>query len=244
MNYMHVVWLGSTNIPKTIQAISKTKVLDEWHKWSSPKIWALSGCCSTQNLKIPWVCHFTHSCKWLSSMGIPGIQSSHVYWRMYTLKCKTVIMETIKHDILIVSKSVAYENFVHIKGCLATGYIQTVWRQVKVTFIPVPGKVNYTQGKAYCAISLSFIQKTTQKLVTRNINDRTLWHVPYIYNNLPTKQGSPQKSQSIMWLHTYREQQKTWSYTPALLDIEEASDITPCDITKAACPWHGFGDTF
>ena len=66
----------------------------------------------------------------------------------------------------------------------------------------------------------------------------TLGHVPYIYNNLPTKQGSPQKSQCIMWIHTYREQQKTGSHTWAYLDIEAASNSTTCDTTKAA---HGMG---
>ena len=83
-----------------------------------------------------------------------------------------------------------------------------------MTIIPVPGKVNYIQAKAYCAISLlSFMQKTIEKLVTKNINNKTLGHVPYMYNNLPTKQGSLQKLQRIMWIHTYREQQKTGSYT-------------------------------
>ena len=106
-------------------------------------------------------------------------------------------------------------------------------------FIPVPGNVNYTQSKAYCAISLlSFMQKTMEKLVTKNINNKTLGHVPYIYNNLPTKQGSPQKSQCIMWIHTYREQQKTGSHTWAYLDIEAASNSITCDTTKAA---HGMG---
>ena len=82
------------------------------------------------------------------------------------------------------------------------------------------------------------MQKTMEKLVTENINNKTLGHVPYIYNNLPTKQGSPQKSQCIMWLHTYREQWKTGSYTWAFLDIEAASNSTTCDITKAV---HGMG---
>ena len=68
-----------------------------------------------------------------------------------------------------------------------------------MTFVRVPGMVNYTQDKAYCAISLlSFVQKTMEKLVTKNINNKTLGHVPYIYKNVPTKQESPQKSQCIM----------------------------------------------
>jgi len=58
-----------------------------------------------------------------------------------------------------------------------------------MTFIPAPGKVNYTQAKVYCPVSLlAFTQKIMQKLVTRNIKDETLGHDTYIYNNLPTHQ--------------------------------------------------------
>ena len=52
------------------------------------------------------------------------------------------------------------------------------------------------------------------------------------------KLGKSKKLQCIIWLHTNREQRKTGSYTRVLLDIETASDSTPCDITKAA---HGMG---
>jgi len=86
------------------------------------------------------------------------------------------------------------------------------------------------------------MQKIIQQLVTRNIRDETFGHVCYIYNNLPTNQGSTQKPQCIMWLQIYREQWKTGSYTSAFLDTEEATDSTSCDITKVA-KWHGIGDT-
>ena len=59
-------------------------------------------------------------------------------------------------------------------------------------------------------------------------------HFPYIYNNPPTNQGSPKKPQCTTWLHIHRKQWKTGSYTWDFLDIEEASDSTSCDITKAA----------
>ena len=72
------------------------------------------------------------------------------------------------------------------------GDIYRVWGQVKMMFIPVPGKVNYTQAKAHCPINLvSFMQKTMQKLVTRNIKEETLGHDTYIYKNLPKNQVSP-----------------------------------------------------
>jgi hypothetical protein len=79
------------------------------------------------------------------------------------------------------------------------GSTPTAWRQVKLMFIPVPRKANYTQAKGYYPTSLlSFMQKMMQNLATRNIKDETMRHVPYIYNNLPTNQLSPQKLQCIM----------------------------------------------
>jgi hypothetical protein len=51
-------------------------------------------------------------------------------------------------------------------------------------FIPATGKVNYTQAKAYCPISLlSFTQKMMQKFKTVNVRDETLGNVPIIYKN-------------------------------------------------------------
>ena len=81
-------------------------------------------------------------------------------------------------------------------------------------FIRANGKVNYTQAKANCPnILLSIMHTTVQKIVTRKVNDQTLGHVPCIYNNLPTNQGSPWKLKCTMSLHVYRKQWKTGSYT-------------------------------
>jgi len=53
-------------------------------------------------------------------------------------------------------------------------------------FISATGKVNYTQTKVYCPISLlSIMQKMMQKFETRNVRDETLGYVRYIYKNLP-----------------------------------------------------------
>jgi hypothetical protein len=41
------------------------------------------------------------------------------------------------------------------RACLAYGFIPTAWRQVKVTFIPKPRTIDYTEAKAYRPISLS-----------------------------------------------------------------------------------------
>jgi hypothetical protein len=55
------------------------------------------------------------------------------------------------------------------------GFIPMVWRQVTVTFIPEPGKLDYTEAKAYHLISLSYLlQRTIEKLVDRHIRDDVL----------------------------------------------------------------------
>ena len=61
--------------------------------------------------------------------------------------------------------------------------------KVKMMFIPAPGKVNYTQAKAYCHVSLlSFMQNTLQKLVTKKTRYEREGPVPFIYNNRPMNQ--------------------------------------------------------
>jgi len=79
-----------------------------------------------------------------------------------------------------VSKSGAYQNYVHIAVCLARRYIPRDWTKIKMMFLPVPT----LKGKAYCLTSL--LQKMMQKLVIRNIKGETLQYVPYVYNKLPT----------------------------------------------------------
>jgi hypothetical protein len=62
---------------------------------------------------------------------------------------------------------------------MAYGFIPMAWRQVKVTFIPKPGKLDYTEAKAYRPISLSsFLLKTMEKLVDRHIMDGALKKYP------------------------------------------------------------------
>jgi hypothetical protein len=61
------------------------------------------------------------------------------------------------------------------RAYMAYGFIPMVWRLVKVTFIPKPGKLDYTKANTYCPISLlSFLLKTMEKLVDRHIRGSVL----------------------------------------------------------------------
>jgi hypothetical protein len=58
---------------------------------------------------------------------------------------------------------------------MAYGFIPTAWRQVKMTFIPKPWKLDYIETKAHCPFSLSsFLFKTMEKLVDWHIRDSAL----------------------------------------------------------------------
>jgi hypothetical protein len=66
---------------------------------------------------------------------------------------------------------------------MANGLITMAWRQVNVTFIPNPGKSDYTEAKAYRPISLSaFLLKTMEKIVDRHIRDGALRFEPLHWN--------------------------------------------------------------
>jgi hypothetical protein len=86
------------------------------------------------------------------------------------------------------------------RACMAYRLIPTAWQQVKVTFIPKPEKLDYTEAKAYCPTSLSsFLLKTMEKLVDRHIMGSALREYPLHRNQLLTKQVYLLQPHCIMW---------------------------------------------
>jgi hypothetical protein len=60
-------------------------------------------------------------------------------------------------------------------ACLATRYIPAMWCQVKVVFIPKPGRNSYCGPRDFRPISLtSFLLKTMERLVDRFLRDEIL----------------------------------------------------------------------
>ena len=135
MNYMYTLWLRSTNFPKSFRPFQKPRCqksdIKEVHNLKFRHCLGVEAHMTWKYLQ--YVCHLTQSCKWLSSLGTLEIQSPHAFWRLYTLKPKTVIMEKkIERNILSVSKSVAWhQKYVHNKACLEMGYTPRAWRQVR-----------------------------------------------------------------------------------------------------------------
>ena len=61
------------------------------------------------------------------------------------------------------------------QGCLCTGYVPELWRQVRVVFLPKPGKEDYRVPKSFRPVSLmSFLLKTLERLVLWRIQSVTL----------------------------------------------------------------------
>ena len=142
---------------------------------------------------------------------------------------RQLLWKKIKHDILSVSKSVAwYQIYMHIKACLVTGYSPKVSRQVTMMFIPLvycpscgkwcknsrPGTTQLKQWGMF-PTSVTICLQTREVLINHN--------APGVY----TYTGGSGNQE--VTLELFR-------------DIKKASDSTSHDITHVA-KWHGLGNT-
>ena len=109
------------------------------------------------------------------------------------------------------------------RACLATGYVPAIWRQVKVVFIPKPGRNSYSGPRDYRPISLtSFLLKTLERLVVRYLRDETLALVPLHSNQHAYQAGKSVETahQLFAWVEKAPDQQET--ALGVFLDIEGA----------------------
>ncbi|CAK1584894.1 unnamed protein product [Parnassius mnemosyne] len=66
-----------------------------------------------------------------------------------------------------------------MRAGLALKYVPRGWREVKVIFIPKPGKSDYTDPKSYRPISLtSFLLKTMERMCERELRGSALMNLP------------------------------------------------------------------
>jgi hypothetical protein len=115
-----------------------------------------------------------------------------------------------------------------------------------VTFIPKPGKLDYTEAKAYLPIGLSsFLLKTMEKLVDRHIRDDALKECP-LYRNQHAHQIGKSTETTLHNVVTHIENAIQYMDVAlaAFLDIEGAFDRTLLDklkqaddIEPAVCRW-------
>lgn len=70
-------------------------------------------------------------------------------------------------------------NYIY-RASLALGYIPKIWRIARVAFIPKPGRMNYSEAKAFRPISItSFLLKGMEKLIDRYLRDGPIAEMPF-----------------------------------------------------------------
>ena len=119
---------------------------------------------------------------------------------------------------------------------MARGYIPKIWRESRVTFIPKPGKVDYTTAKAFQPISLSsFLLKGLEKLVDRYLRDGPLMDMP-IYQRQHVYQAGKSNESALHHLvgRVERVLQAQQYALGVFFDIQAAFDNTPVKSVKTA----------
>jgi ribonuclease HI len=111
-------------------------------------------------------------------------------------------------------------------SCLALGYIPKKWREVKVTFIPKPGRVDYEDARNNRGISLSsFLLKGLERLVDLYIRDNILTQNPLCVNQHAYQRGRSTMSAAYKLTSTIEAALKYKQVALAVfLDIEGAFD--------------------
>ncbi len=142
----------------------------------------------------------------------------------------------LQHGLEIITKPLTNIFIVSI----AFGYIPKAWREVKVVFIPKPGRASYEDAKSYRAISLSsFVLKVLERLVGRFITESCLKSKPLQENQLAYQKGKSTNS-AIHKVTQYIEGGLN-NGEPVLgvfLDIEGAFDRTKYEAIKRSAQEH------
>ncbi|KAG5683018.1 hypothetical protein PVAND_012328 [Polypedilum vanderplanki] len=118
---------------------------------------------------------------------------------------------------------------------LALGYIPKSWQQVRVVFIPKPGRASYDEAKSYRPISLSsFLLKTLERLVDWHIRRTTLSDRPLCHNQHAYQRGKSTMTAIHKFTHQIESSLKFGEFALAcFLDIEGAFDKASFEIIQA-----------
>ena len=131
------------------------------------------------------------------------------------------------------------------KACIAYGHIPKIWRQVKVIYIPKPGKDNYDEAKAFRPISLSsFFLKSLEKLVDKHIREGPLKKKP-LHGLQCAYQPGKSTETALHHVVTRIEEalENKQICVGAFIDIEGAFDRTTFESIKKAATTHGIKPT-
>ena len=126
-----------------------------------------------------------------------------------------------------------------------TGYDPAMWHQVKVVFIPKPGRSSSCGPRDFRPIRLtSFLLKTMERLVGRFLRDEILVLLPLHPNQHAYQAGKCVEMvlhQLMLWVEKALDQQEI--ALGIFLDIEGAFNNTSYDSMCAALARHGVDHT-
>jgi len=113
-----------------------------------------------------------------------------------------------------------------------------------VTFIPKPGKANYTEAEAYHPFcQVYFMLKTVEKLVDRHIRDEILGLCPLHCYQFAYQPGESMETTLHHVITLIKEAVEHREVTlGAFQDIKGAFDSTSFDIITKTAKWHVLGD--
>ena len=131
------------------------------------------------------------------------------------------------------------------RACIALGYIPHQWRTARVVFLPKPGRIDYTQVKAFRPISLtSFFIKTVERLIDRYIRDGTLVRSPLNKNQHAYLAGKSTDTALHNLVSKIERALVNKEYALGIfLDIEGAFNNAPPSSIKSVLNAKGIGST-
>lgn len=176
--------------------------------------------------------HTTTNREWIEAMNT--ITPKKVVWAVKEFKpYKSPGPDGIYPIMLQKSIDILGPNICNIlRACMAYGYVPIAWRDSKVIFIPKPGKDRYDNAKSYRPISLtSFMMKTLEKIIDRDLRDSTLKKAP-IHKNQHAYQTGKSTETALHQLTSKIElaiDQKQYALG-AFFDIAGAFDNAPSKV--------------
>ena len=122
------------------------------------------------------------------------------------------------------------------RASIACCYIPTAWRVARVTFLPKPGKTDYTGPKSFRPISLtSFLLKGLEKLVDRYLRDGPMAVLPMHPRQHAYQAGKSTESALHQLVGRIEKALDAKEFALGIFfDIEGAFDNTPCNAVRTA----------
>lgn len=175
------------------------------------------------------------------------IDKDKIMWAINTfLPFKAAGMDGVFPALLRWSGDLLANYLVRVfQACLAHRYIPLKWREVKIMFIPKPGRGDYTQPKSFRPISLtSFFLKTLERLGDRKIRNQISILKPLHPNQHAYCAGKSTESALHSVVSRIGNALKTKNPTlGAFIDIEGAFDKTNFSSINQALAEHGVAPT-